>query len=451
MAMLQYGENFRKIQQFLNLESQAWDRLILLHEARHQRLSASDEEVRDRIRNIYGFKTAGGGFDLRNYDYFVRSAFRMTPRNFEEAMRNTIKIQKLIEKETSSLSVSDAEALTSYQLKNEKVQVSYAIFPLEDFKKQIIFDETKAREFFEKKKDSFVLPPSVRVEFLTIPIPKSGPETQSPPSTSNPEEGETNPEAEAAWTKAQDIYEQILNGKDFQSVADANGLKVQTSEPLSMEQPPDSFSWPFNVVQKIFQAGQGDILEPVQTSDSFQILRIKEKRDAAIPEYAQVKERVREAWLDQEAQKLSQAKAEEAREALLAEFAKYRNPDFVQIAKTLNLNIAQTPLFSRGEYVQGIGVSQGFQEAAFALTKTGESISPAVGTQKGYCLLHLDSQSEPDQAEFEKNKEEIKKALFEEKRDETFLSFLSRLRLQANLEDNVAKIREAQGKKPYQD
>lgn len=36
-ALIKYGDNFNKIREHLDLESQTWDRLIMLHEAKKER------------------------------------------------------------------------------------------------------------------------------------------------------------------------------------------------------------------------------------------------------------------------------------------------------------------------------------------------------------------------------------------------------------------------------
>ncbi|MDD5097969.1 MAG: SurA N-terminal domain-containing protein, partial [Candidatus Omnitrophica bacterium] len=46
-AILQFGDNFPKVEKYLNLESQAWERLILLQEAKNRKLDITDQEVVD--------------------------------------------------------------------------------------------------------------------------------------------------------------------------------------------------------------------------------------------------------------------------------------------------------------------------------------------------------------------------------------------------------------------
>src|SRR3989338_6391314 len=51
-ALMQFGENFYKIQRFLKLNLEAWDRLILLQEAKRRRIKVSDQEVIEEINQL---------------------------------------------------------------------------------------------------------------------------------------------------------------------------------------------------------------------------------------------------------------------------------------------------------------------------------------------------------------------------------------------------------------
>src|SRR4030042_1529955 len=51
-AVIQFGDNLSEIEKNLNLQSQAWEGLILLTEAKRRRISASDAEV---IQPIQGY------------------------------------------------------------------------------------------------------------------------------------------------------------------------------------------------------------------------------------------------------------------------------------------------------------------------------------------------------------------------------------------------------------
>ncbi|MFA5261884.1 MAG: SurA N-terminal domain-containing protein, partial [Candidatus Omnitrophota bacterium] len=59
---LQYGSEYKKIAEFINIFAQTWDRLILLHEANRQRITVTDETIVATIQR-YPFFLKNGVFN----------------------------------------------------------------------------------------------------------------------------------------------------------------------------------------------------------------------------------------------------------------------------------------------------------------------------------------------------------------------------------------------------
>ncbi len=118
-AILRYGDNFDKIAPMLDLDSEAWDRLILLQEGRRQHIKILDAEVIDTIEDFDFFKH-GGKFDPAFYGKIVRYVFRCDPREFEEGVRESLIFSKLFQGQTAGAEISEAESLKENQNKNEQ-------------------------------------------------------------------------------------------------------------------------------------------------------------------------------------------------------------------------------------------------------------------------------------------------------------------------------------------
>ncbi len=73
-------------------DTEIWLHLVLRREAERQKIQVADEEVKDKIRQMFG----GERFDARRYEQWVQSVLRDNPRSFEELTREFIRIQKLI-------------------------------------------------------------------------------------------------------------------------------------------------------------------------------------------------------------------------------------------------------------------------------------------------------------------------------------------------------------------
>lgn len=76
------------------LRQQTWDRLILQEEAR-RRVTVTDEELARAIHSQPAFQQAGR-FDSALYFRFVR-ALGLSPRLFEEHVRDDLRVQTLLE------------------------------------------------------------------------------------------------------------------------------------------------------------------------------------------------------------------------------------------------------------------------------------------------------------------------------------------------------------------
>ena len=116
--------------------------------------------------------------------------------------------------------------------------------------------------------------------------------------------------------------------------------------------------------------------------------------------------------------------------------------DFAAAAKTLELEIIQTPLFTHGEYLPKIGTSSAFQQVAFGLSDQKKLSEPVI-VENGIAILHLDGKQPADMTLYEKQKEQIADKMTAERKNESYNNYLSQIRLQANLQDNISKLRDS--------
>ncbi|MDD2689462.1 MAG: SurA N-terminal domain-containing protein, partial [Candidatus Omnitrophica bacterium] len=166
-GIMQFGDKFSEIEKHLNLESQAWDRLILLHEAKKRKIDATDREVIGLIES-YPFFQRKGAFDNRIYSELLQYVFHTKPRVFEEQTRQNLMLSKLYEDETKNITVSEKEAKDEYRKLNEQISIDYiAGIPLE-LTKDLAPSEQEVKDYFAKDPLQFKQPLSFNVEYLTI-------------------------------------------------------------------------------------------------------------------------------------------------------------------------------------------------------------------------------------------------------------------------------------------
>ena len=424
-AMLQYGQNFNKIREMLNLDSETWDRIILMHEVQKRKIKIPDQAVVDAVKG-YKFFQRDSQFDKLLYDDVLRYVLKVRPREFEEGIRNSLKFAELYKQETATVNVSDEETRQAFQKKNEKIQLSYVLSSADDFKNQIAADDAQAQKYYTEHKNDFAMPSMINVEYIRLDVPENA----------------TDKDKDAAKTKIEDIVKELSSNKqDLAAAAQKFGVEVKTSGLFSMEQPNLQIGSSYQALQKIFELNIGQVTEPMETPNGYQIVKMKEKKEGYVPEYADAKEKVIDAWKLSEAKKLTKQKAEENLAAIKNVFKDQRRPDFAPTAKGLGLKIEQTPVFSRGEYLPGIGISKDFQDVAFSLSENNRLGDVIAETLNGYAVLYLDSKQPMDEQTYEKQKDELREGLLTEKRNAAFSEYLTKLRLQANLQDKISELK----------
>ncbi len=427
-ALMHYGKDFKTINSMLNLEAQTWNRLILLHEANRKRIKVTDKEVITTIEQ-YPYFQRDGQFDSLLYDNALRYAFQIKPRDFEESIRNTIKLSKLQKMQTENIEVSDKELLQSYKKQNEKAQVSYVLINATQFLNDVTIEDAYLKQYYTEHKTEFLRPPSIKVDYVKIPFPETKKEEQK--------EGEKAPENSKfeTYQKAEEMYQDLVENSNFDAIAKKYNVEVKTTNYFSIEKPLFIFG-SFDALNKIFHLKVDEINAPLETTEGMFIVRMKEKRDSYIPEFKDALEDVKTSAKNNEAKRIAQIRAKQYLEKFQEGIKNQLS--FPSIAKSLRIEAHQTPLFNRGQYLPIVGLEKNFQETAFKLTPDNR-LSDIIGTSKGYCILYQDSYVPFDSNKFQEEKEAFKQNLLIEKKMQSFNDYFARLKTEANLTSNRQK------------
>jgi len=431
-AMMRYGENYNKVREFLNLEAQAWDRLILLHEAKRRKIKVFDDQVVKAIENNAFFQR-NGQFDSIVYNEVIKYVFRIQPRTFEESIRENLQMALLFDQETQGITVSPEEIQSEFKRVNEQVQVSYVLVTPDEYKDEKMFDAAAAQQYFEQNKESFQVPSAVNIEYIAVPFDNKADSTPVEQSTV-----EQAAENDKSYEKAQAIYDELLVNPDLNAVAAAHSLTVKQTGLFSSDNPDLSLGWSLELLNQVFKMKPEDIQGPFETSTGHVILKIAEKRGAYVPEYDEVKDKVKESYLREQAKEITKTKTAEFRDKIKEMLNRSEIRDFSKTAKELGLNIEQTPSFNRGQYLPNIGIIKDFENAAFALSEEND-ISDVIETPKGFCILHLDNFTPAVLDQLKTQEEELKEKLLSERKNEVFSEYMTRIRLDANLLDNLPR------------
>ena len=406
-AIIQFGDNLSEIQKSLNLDALAWERLILLAEAKKHKIKVSDKEVIDLIES-YPFFQRKERFDHKLYSEMLRYVFRTQPRIFEEQIRQDLILSRLYKEITDTIKLSEEEIKAEYKKINEQLSLYYiAGLPL-SFAKDIIVSNEELKDYFAKNAFEFKQPLSFNIEYITLTYEDKDEETIN--------------------NKIKTIFLRLNKKEDFNKVAADYGLSVKETGLFPESGPIPGMGWSTQVLSLISKAGVGQYLPAINMDKSYYILRLKERGVPYIPDFENIKDKVKERFIKDKSTEIAKQKIEDAFKILKEAYKRSPNyVDFEKPAKLLGLKSGSTDLFKYGSYIEGIGASDNFWTAAQDLKKDGFSDIIDMGLA-GFYIIKLKSRTPIDEKEFEAEKTKFSNALLLLKKQEYFTKFVEDLK-----------------------
>ena len=425
-AIIRYGDKYNENRPYLDLDSETWDRLILLHKAKKQKIKISNKELVQTIQS-YPFFQRNGQYDTPLYNNVVRYVFEMKPRDFEESIRNSIKIAKIVSKKTAGITIDKDAPFEFYKKQTEKTQVSYVFLPSKDFTHQAHFEEQELKEYYNNNKLQFLVPSSINLAYISLPLIEIQGEKN---------ETENDPNA-AVKIKAEKIYQDALAKNSLQESAKNNQIQSKLSGFLNREEPNKDLNWSFDILNRSFHLKPNEITDPIILDREILILQLIEKRAFYIPEYTETYDKVVEAVLLINAKEIARNKSKENLKIIKGNSVN----NFTKAVKKTGLKVQKTPEFTRRQYLPKIGIASPFHEAAFQLDESNK-ISDVIESKTGFYILHFEKYIPMDPIAFEEKEKNIAQQLLEHKRNEALKTYISVLRKEAKLEDFIAEQRE---------
>ncbi len=417
-AIISYGDRFFKMGQSIDFEREAWTRIILSREAKRQNITVSDKEVVEYIATMPFFQT-NGKFDQNVYERIVENAgiFDRKVKEFEAGARRSLIIRKLLDNVGGNVTFTDAELKAEYIKRNEKIKLSYALISPTDFLSSITISDDDAKKYYDANKESFREPPMVNVEYVHLLYPEKADDKKK----------------QAIKDAAAAISHELTPKADFATIATKHGQTLQTSGFFSQEQPLLTFAWSPEFVDKIFAMKQNESSSPMEAPDGWQVIRIKEKRASATPEFTTIIAKVKTVATNAKAYELAKAKAAASLSTIKE---RIKSKDFKSIATELNLKLDETTAFSRGEYINAPGLIAEFQQDSYALNDANK-LSGVIETSQGPAIAYLSSKEAIDEKKFDIDREDFKQMVSAQKRNEKIGMFVNKLKLEANVQPDL--------------
>ncbi len=398
-VLLTYYGNFDAISQILKnralVNFMAWERLILLNAARDQRLAVTNTDVLSFLTQHPIFQR-NGTFDKEVYSYVLRNNFSIIePRQFEELIRENMQVQALRRQLLKDVSVSDDELLEYYKKANDKVELSYVVIGKDIFLGRDTVSPEEAKNFYQTNRDKFFEPAKVEVEYIELTYADASGK-------------------DSAGRTLEKIYPELTASPDeFQQIAEKYDLRYGKTGAFSQNDVIPGVPFFKGFHDAAFTLEEGAISFPLFSApdeDKGAVYVLRKIKD--VPRQSQDFEEVQETIImtlaEQKRSALSQKEATRLYKNITED-----NKTFEETVEASGEKIKTTGATGTTDYIENVGsageivlIARQFEEGA---------VMPPVAVKKGAFLARVDKIIPADEAEFENQKELLRKELLSRK------------------------------------
>ena len=390
----QLGIDQRIVQQMIEEEA-------ALAEAKRLGISASDEEVRERILSLPAFQENGQFIgDLRYRQILQMQNPPIRPDEFEDQVRRSVAVEKLQGALTDWITVNDREIDDEFKRRNEKVKLAVVNFPAQKFRESVSATDAEVAAAFEERKNDYRIPEKRKVKFAAVDTQAIRERTHvsaedvkrhyedNQQQYSTPEQVrashilfKTEGKDDAAVKKqAEDLLAKVkAPGADFAKLANQ-----YTEEEIGRTRGGDLDFFGRGQMAKEFEDAAfalqpGQISNVVKTQFGYHIIKTTGKKPATTRTLDEVKSQIEDQIKWERAQAEAQRIADDVAKLL-------KTPaDFETVAKPRGLTVSESGFFAREEPIAGLGMAPAVAERAFQM-KEGE-VSDAIRTPQGFAFI----------------------------------------------------------------
>ncbi len=224
-----------------------------------------------------------------------------------------------------------------------------------------------------------------------------------------------------AYDEAEAVYDGLFEGEDFIKTAREKNIDVLTVE-FSQKGPAKVVTNPAKFASSAFALEPLEVSNPLDFDNGYYILQLINNIPSEIPSFDTVKDRV-EADLQKEKR---DAKARSDAETLLSSI--HGGQSMETTGKTFSLTPMSTGFFKRSGAIPKIGNSPEIAAAAFLLTDKNPLADKIIRALDNYYIIQYKQRKSPNVDTFEKEKEDIRTKLLQQKRFDTFKAYLAQVK-----------------------
>lgn len=446
------------------LAPQAWERLMLLHEAQQLRLRVSDHDLAEFIHRLPPFQENGRFVPERYHRYLA--ALGTNPQAFEELLRHDLLIEQLLNSRKGAVSVTDEEILAAYQRDHERVRASLIrrdVEPLREAVSQSVTDED-LRAYYDAHPETVQVPAQITFDYVgltteelrqTLIVPEEDitdyyaghpEEFQNEQHTAKPleEVRETIRETLVNHQISRRLVELAIDSEDalnakasLEEIAERTQLSIRTLGPLPVGglgaggQPESA------VLEAVSSLQEGETSRVIETDHGVYVVRVSKREPMRLPPLEEVRQTVVERVVDLKAREAAKADAETLRSQLQGKLAE--GAPFEEAASALGVSPLSPTPFTRTESIEGLGTVPQVNAAVFAAS-TGQ-LTDVLETPSAFVLLLPHERLAADAESLtEDERTRLRDQRAQEIQQTRLLEWLGDVRARANLRSFIEEV-----------
>jgi peptidyl-prolyl cis-trans isomerase D len=230
-----------------------------------------------------------------------------------------------------------------------------------------------------------------------------------------------------AYDDAEAVSDIAYEGEDMIKAAKERHLTILTTDFFSQNGPPKGIKNPSKFASIAFDLSVMEISDIQEFEDGYFILQLLDKIPPQIPEFDKVLEKAKTDLIKKKQEEKAKADA-------TAFFAALKNGKTMIDATTqFHLTPKSTGFFKRSDSIPEIGFERDIAEAAFQLTDENKLPEEILKGVKVYYVIQFKDRKTLESDAFDKEKEDIKKRLFAQKKSRIFDEMLAQIKRRSEI------------------
>jgi hypothetical protein len=372
-----------------NVMNQLVDKYLMLVKANEMGLRVSDREFTEHIAGMDVFKRDGKFSKDVYMEVLKRSG--VDPKTFEESEKQLLLVSKMqVILQDNGVIFNERDVRDSYMRERGQVRLGYAVFDPANFRDQVRVQEKEIEDAYEKEKAIYRSENSYHLKYMVV-------DERSP-------------------VKDDQAYMELLKSKDLAAYAKSKGLEVvdlgnmRESDVLArLSQLKVDNAW-------LKGMNQGDISLPLRDKTKSYIFQVVAKEEGKPLSKEEGLKIVRTRIVGERAKMLAKAKAEEA--------AKDKSTSYTK----------ETGMMSRqSPEIPGLGPIPKEDNGLLLLSPEKKVYEKPVDFGGRYYVFSFIGEKQPDQAQWEKEKDAYKQTYAAKKKAEFLSSFREDMKKQVKV------------------